>query len=144
MNIEMAYRVILALKFALPPLYGVVENRVFIEHGEANVLNHFKLYHVWLFCLFAFNAVTANLWLSLFLLVYGPLALDIVWWLIRYIDIKYRNRNTYGEPNAWHLQSDWDNYLGFPLVLGCYWWWTVFGVLCLVLGMMCFADLGDC
>jgi hypothetical protein len=138
LEIETVYWIILALKFALPPLYGVVENRVFMEHGDANVLNHFRLYHVWLLVLFWFNAVTASFWLSMMLMAYSILALDVVWWVIRYVDIAIRNKNTYGEPNAWHMRTDWDNYLGLPLFLKCYWWWTVFTILCVVLGVVYF------
>jgi len=39
----------------------------------------------------------------------------------------------YGEPNAWHAKSDWDNYFKGELWLGCYSWWWVFGAISTVL-----------
>ena len=121
-------------------LWGVCENRLWKEHGESWILGHFKTYHV---VLGAFDFVVAslgasNIWQFLFLLVWAPLALDVAWWLIRWIDFKrdpVKAAESYGEPNAWHLQSDWDNWLGLP-VYGVYWWWYVFAVLLVVLGVL--------
>jgi len=130
---------ILLGKFLLPLLYGVVENRLFKEHGEAVVLNHFKLYHIWLFILFAINAVTKSFWLSMLLLVYAPLALDVAWWLIRWIDFQrdpVKAAESYGESNAWHSRGDWDNYGELPLVFGCYWWWWLLGGILAMLGVL--------
>jgi hypothetical protein len=65
------------------------------------------------------------------------LALDVVWWLIRYWDFQVdpvKATESYGEPNAWHSRDDWDNWLGLPLVLGCYWWWWACLSVLVVLG----------
>ena len=94
----------------------------------------------------AFDVATAllgadNVWQFLFLLVWAPLALDVTWWLIRYFDFKrdpIKAAESYGEENAWHSREDWDNWLGLPLVAGCYWWWWVLGGLGIVLGVMQF------
>lgn len=127
---------IIALTYAIA--YGIGENRLFKEEGEWWLLNHFKAYHVWL--LYITIIVSAcgaeGSWLKFaFLMVWTPLMLDVTWWIIRYYQITH-GENQYGEPNAWHLQSDWDNWLGLPLVAGCYWWWWVLSIVCAVLGAL--------
>lgn len=120
-------------------LMGAGENRVWKEHGEAWILRHFKTYHV-IMGVFAvaFAALGAgSAWEFLFLLVWAPFALDVAWWLIRWWDFQcdpLKAAQSYGEPNAWHLRTDWDNWLGLPLVAGCYWWWWLFAALLVVLG----------
>jgi hypothetical protein len=122
-------------------LWGVSENRVWKEHGENWILGHFKTYHA---VMGAFDVAIASLgadsvWQFLFLLVWAPLALDVVWWLIRYWDFQVdpvKATESYGEPNAWHSRDDWDNWLGLPLVLGCYWWWWVCLGILVVLGVL--------
>jgi hypothetical protein len=32
----------------------------------------------------------------------------------------------------WHARSNWDNYFGLPLVLGCYAWWWILAAASLV------------
>jgi hypothetical protein len=78
-------------------------------------------------------ALSESWLLAAFVAVYFPLGLDFVWWVKRWLDIHYylylgnspiflgpiASQGYYGEPNAWHSRNDWDNYLGFPLVLGC-------------------------
>lgn len=122
--------------------YGAVENRLFKECGEYFPGQHFRLYHLWLATLDFCNAVivyalSLNPFLTLFALVYFPFGLDLVWWLIRYIDF-HRDRiaaeKFYGEPNAWCQQADWDNYLGFSLIFRVYWWWLLFGIISVILG----------
>ena len=132
-------KLILAALFWL--IWGGCENRVWKEHGEAWILGHFKTYHVVMGMFdFAVAALGAgDVWQFLFLLVWAPLSLDIVWWLIRWFDFKRDSAGaakSYGENNSWHSRSDWDNWLGLPLILGCYWWWWVFGFLCVVLGVL--------
>jgi hypothetical protein len=132
------------LCFAFPHAYGVVENRLFKEHGDYLPGKHFRIYHLWLAGLFSADAFFAyalsrHLILATLLLVYSPLGLDWVWWLIRYFDFKkdpVEATKSYGEPNAWHLRSDWDNYGKFPLVLRCFLWWWAFAVLCVILGVL--------
>jgi len=110
----------------IPVLYGVGENRLMHEQGEITIMNHFRLYHIWLTALFLLNAASAGSVLKfLFLFVWAPLGLDASWWIIRYFECK-----------AWHDRGDWDNYLGFPLICGCYWWWWVCGITCLALALV--------
>ena len=125
----------------IPVVYGVAENRLMYEKGEKMILNHFRLYHVWLTVLFLLNASSAGSVLKfLFLFVWAPLGLDASWWLIRYFDYKRdyekAKQQYWGEPNAWHDRNDWDNYLGLPLVAGCYWWWWVCIIICLALALV--------
>ena len=122
-------------------VWGIGENRVWKEHGEGWILGHFKTYHVamGIFAVTVASLGATSIWQFLFLLVWAPLALDVVWWLIRWFDFKRDPAGaaaSYGEPNAWHQQIDWDNPLGLPLVAGCYWWWWLFGVLLAVLGVL--------
>jgi hypothetical protein len=132
----------LVLAFNFPHFYGAAENRLFKEHGEYLPGQHFRVYHLWLALLFAGSGFLVYV-ISVFALlnsrhvVYSPLGLDWVWWLIRFYDFKLdsvKARYSYQEENAWHIRIDWDNYLGLPLVFGCYWWWFVFGALSAVLG----------
>jgi len=110
----------------IPIVYGVGENRLMHEQGEITIMNHFRLYHVWLTVLFLLNAASADSVLKfLFVFVWAPLGLDASWWIIRYFECK-----------VWHDRGDWDNYLGFPLVCGCYWWWWVCGITCLALALV--------
>jgi len=130
---------------AFGAVWGAGENRCWKEHGEAVILRNFKLYHLLMALLFGWvNALTVcavfnvgfsllNLWaflVWLWLMLWDTLILDVVWWLIRLYDyrVDYEKavRSYNWEPNAWHLQSDWDNWLHPPLVLGVYWWWHVF------------------
>ncbi len=134
-------RIIFAI--ILPLIWGTFENRAWHEAGENWILNHFKTYHVVMFAIFAGTAFTtsSNFWLNLGLFIWAPLSLDVVWWIIRWLDFRRDPvwaEEHYGEPNAWHLQTDWDNWLGLPLVFGTYWWWYVFGALttvCIVLSI---------
>lgn len=121
-------------------VWGAMENRVWKEQGEAWILGHFKTYHLMIGALDVATAAIGaenNTFQFLFLLFWSPLALDVTWWVIRYFDFK-RDPNAaqkfYGESNPWHQQSDWDNWLGLPLVFGCYWWWWLFGGVTFVLG----------
>ena len=59
-------------------------------------------------------------------MVYFLLGVDWVWWVKRWLDFKLEFKllgvtiflgeaeaiQYYNEPNAWHLRTDWDNYLG--------------------------------
>ena len=127
-----------------PHFYGVVENRLFIEHGDYLPGHHFRVYHLWLGLLFLGSGffvyvLSRSLFLTAGYVVYAPFGLDWVWWVIRYDDIKFRGQNDYdgGTGSAWVQQSDWDNYLGLPLVkigrFRCYWWWIVCAVVSVVL-----------
>jgi hypothetical protein len=131
------------LKTLIPILWGAAENRLWKEHGENFILNHFKLYHIFTFLLFGtINAIgltfsTASFIEWLFFMTFDPLMLDVVWWLIRYYDFKKDYGKavlSYGEPNAWHSKTDWDNWLKLPLIFGIYWWWYVFTTICIILG----------
>jgi hypothetical protein len=133
----------LIVGFNFPHFYGIAENRLFIEHGEYLPGHHFRIYHLWLAILFGGSGfliyvLSRSLATMVLYVVYSPFGLDWVWWLIRYVDIKYRGVNDYdgGVGKPWHSREDWDNYLGLPLVLGCYWWWWVCGVLCVILGVL--------
>ena len=133
------------LKFVVAILFwivwGISENRVWKEHGESWILGHFKTYHA---VIGAFDVAIASLgadngWQFMFLLMWAPLALDVVWWIIRYWDFKrdpVKAAESYGEPNAWHSRGDWDNWLGLPLVFGCYWWWWLLGSILVVSGVL--------
>ncbi len=132
--------VALVVLFNFPHVYGFAENRLFLEHGDYLPGHHFRIYHLWLAGLFAATgflifAFSRSYLLTASYLVYAPFGVDWVWWVIRYIDIKYRGHNDYdgGTGLPWHSRSDWDNYLGLPLVFGSYWWWYVFGSLSAVL-----------
>ena len=147
--------------------YGATENRWFKEHGEPIVLNHFSLYHsLWLAPLFGFHSfifahslhqifnlsMTQTGLLFFAWMLYSPVALDWVWWLIRHLDITHLHggpvkvmgrtlwtwpdRNLYdgGKGLPWHSIEDWDNFLGLSLVYGTYWWWYVFTGSSLILG----------
>lgn len=128
---------ILALAFGV--IWGVAENRLFKEQGEWWLLNHFKKYHIFLLLLTILVAGMGcenSILKFIFINLWTPLALDVTWWIIRYYEITKYGQGDYGEPNAWHMQSDWDNWLGLPLVLGIYWWWWVLGIACLILGQI--------
>jgi len=133
----------LILKILIGPLWGVFENRAWKEHGENWILGHFKTYHVLMFGLFGvINLINLPLsitgiltWVTLML--WDILSLDVAWWIIRYYDFKKdyeKAKISYGEPNPWHLRTDWDNWLGLP-VYGVYWWWYVFTLLIVILSI---------
>ncbi|MFB3887962.1 MAG: hypothetical protein ACE14S_00600 [Candidatus Bathyarchaeia archaeon] len=133
----------LVLVWNFPHVYGAAENRLFIEHGEYLPGRHFRVYHLWLAGLFAGSGflvlvLSRSAWLTAAYLVYAPLGLDWVWWLIRYVDIRFLGRNDYdgGVGKAWHSRDDWDNYGGLPLLFGTYWWWYASGALSTVLGVV--------
>ncbi len=146
----------LVLLFNFPHFYGEAENRLFIEHGELLPGKHFKIYHLWLALLFGFTsflvfAISGSLLLAVCYVVYAPFGLDWVWWVHRWLDFnvrislsgftiflgRFEAQMSYHEKNAWHQRSDWDNYLGLPLVqvgpVWCYWWWPVVGGLSAIL-----------
>lgn len=131
------------IEFILQLLFGVVwgagENRVYREKGDALVQQHFKLYHVWMFTIFAIAMYTPSILTWIWLMIWSILILDVVWWLIRYYDFcrdYVKAVKMYGEPNPWHLRTDWDNYLGLPLWHGVYWWWWVFSAILAILGVV--------
>ncbi len=126
--------------------YGLVENRLFREAGDYFPGHHFRLYHGWLATLDLANALVvlalSGSWaLAAFAAVYFPLGVDWVWWLKRWLDFHVQlyvfnvlvflgsvaAQGYYGGANPWHTQEEWDNYLGPPLVLGCFAWWWIFG-----------------
>lgn len=120
-------------------MWGIFENRAWKEHGENWILGHFKTYHAFMFTLFgAVNYLAVGVsWIWIWLLLWDTLSLDVAWWVIRYYDFKrdpVAAEESYGEPNAWHLRTDWDNWLGLPLVFGTYWWWWVFSIILVVFG----------
>ncbi len=154
---------VVAVAMLFGAAWGAGENRLWKEAGEGVILNNFKLYHLCMGLLFgSFNALAvlaANLLLGLpysgcepfaewlFLMVWDTLLLDVVWWIIRYMDIthlgqvlvfvkvfgwewavRYPDVNQYdlGKGKPWHSQADWDNWLHPPLIAGCYWWWWMF------------------
>jgi hypothetical protein len=139
----------LFIVFNFPHIYGIAENRLFREQGEMLPGNHFKIYHLWLFFLFAgtgviIYALSSSIILTLSYFIYSPFGLDWVWWAIRYFDFQkdpVKAQKNYGEPNAWHLQTDWDNYLKLPLIYGTYWWWYLFGGTSLTLFLIYFFRL---
>jgi hypothetical protein len=138
-----------ALIFAV--LWGAMENRCWREQGESVILGHFKLYHLGMLALFGWvNSLTiyvvlgeslsfAGILSFVWLMVWDILMLDITWWVIRWWDFRINPGKAirfYGEPNAWHLKTDWDNWLGLPLIGGTYWWWYVFAGILAVLGVV--------
>ena len=133
------------MKAIVPILWGAAENRLWKEHGENFILNHFKTYHVFMAVLFgiiniiglSFDWHSVGEWL--FFMIYDPLILDVTWWVIRYFDYRKdydKAVESYGEPNAWHHWKDWDNWLNPPLIAGFYWWWWVFTVVLIILGLV--------
>ncbi len=143
-----------SLFFAI--LIGIAENRLYFEQNTKPVIQHFKAYHIYLFCtvvLVAFLGCEENLAKFIFGLVWTPLILDIVWWLIRYMDIthlgesvtlfghtiwKYPDKNFYdgGYGKSWHSIEDWDNYGKLPLIHGTYAWWYMFTFILIGLGVI--------
>jgi hypothetical protein len=122
-------------------VWGACENRLWKESGESWILGHFKTYHVAMGALAVATSLfgAKNVFQFLFLLTWAPLALDVTWWLIRYFDFKRdpkKAEQQYGESTAWHSQGDWDNWLGLPLVAGCYWWWWCLAGILVVLGVL--------
>ena len=136
-------------------VYGLTENRLFKEAGEYFPEHHFRLYHGWLALLDLSNgvvvyALSGSIFLLAFVLIYFPFGLDWVWWLKRWLDFKFEvsflgvsiflraveAKRFYNKPNEWHLRTDWDNYLGLPLVGGVYWWWWVFGAISMVFAVL--------
>ena len=109
--------------------WGAGENRCWKEHGEAVILNNFRLYHFLMALLFgAFNAFAVCLIFNipveglvnakaalcwLWLMLWDTLILDVVWWVIRYCDFKRDYEKAVlsynGERNVWHEWPDWDN-----------------------------------
>jgi hypothetical protein len=173
----------LAIACVFGAIWGVGENRCWKEAGEAWILKNFKLYHLLMGLLFGtFNAFAVCLifglhvepaglaaffnerafLLWLWLMLWDTLILDVVWWLIRFMDITHLgqimfaikflrwewvveypqiNEYDYGKGKPWHDPADWDNcplpFIGRPpLVFGCYWWWAVFAVVLVVLGVV--------
>ncbi len=138
-------------------LWGAAENRLWREAGDAVILGHFKTYHFFMAILTVLvAALGASSWLSfVFLIVWAPLMLDVTWWSIRYLDVTHLgqtwrlsdltiwvfpavNPYDYGAGKAWHSRDDWDNWLGIPLIGGCYWWWWMLGGLLAVLATIQF------
>lgn len=123
----------LIIKSLLPILWGVYENRAWLEHGENWIVGHFKTYHLLMFLLFGSIAsiglphTTECIWQWIWWMTYTVLILDVVWWVIRWYDITVRRVNTYdgGYGKAWHSITDWDNLGGLPLLFGTYVWWYV-------------------
>jgi hypothetical protein len=153
MNLMEIIATFLCLNFS--HAYGLVENRLFREAGEYFPGHHFRIYHAWLASLDVCNAVvvyalSGSVFAAAFVAVYFPFGLDWVWWVKRWLDFKFEAKlfgvtiflgaseagKYYNEPNAWHLKSDWDNYLGLPLVGGVYWWWWVFGAISALLAAL--------
>ena len=138
----LVHTIALILIFNFPHFYGAAENRLFKEHGEYLPGKHFRIYHLWLAGLFACSGffvyvLSGSFWLAGCYLAYAPFGLDWVWWAIRYFDFNrdpIKARYSYHEDNALPLQTDWDNYLGLPLVMGYYWWWYVTGTLSVAMG----------
>ncbi|TRO45520.1 hypothetical protein E2P30_01440 [Candidatus Bathyarchaeota archaeon] len=132
---------ILALLFAI--VWGASENRYWKEanwYDAPLILGHFKQYHL---AMVVFGLIIAgmgcggNLFVFMFLVLWFPLILDVTWWVIRYYDFcndQEKAKLSYNEPNAWHLQTDWDNWLGLPLVFGVYWWWWLLSGLLIAIG----------
>ena len=152
--------------------WGAGENRLWREQGEGVILSHFKLYHLCMALLFGWvNGLTVcvafglgstvfsvqALLLWFWLMLWDALALDVAWWVIRYLDlthlgevmfafklfewewvVTYPEKNEYdhGFGKPWHSREDWDNWLHPPLVLGTYCWWFVFAGILVVLGVL--------
>jgi len=143
--------------------WGAAENRLWREHGEGVILKHFKLYHLCMGLLFGWvNSLTAYIicgtttqgfLLWVWLMLWDTLILDVVWWLIRYLDITnlgktwtlfnyviwkfpVNNEYDYGQGKPWHSKEDWDNYGKVDLWHGIYAWWYIFTALLIVLGVM--------
>lgn len=134
-----------ALTFAV--LWGWAENRLFREQDTGwEIFDHFKPYHLFLVSLtllVAFLGCEGSFSKFLFLTLWTPLVLDIVWWLIRYRDFKANEaaaiQQYFGESNAWCERLDWDNCplpairlnplrveaWKPPLIFGLYWWWIL-------------------
>jgi hypothetical protein len=131
-------------------LWGLGENRLFTDKTldtKVWVLHHFKQYHVWMALFFAnLNvafayvlgvSVEERLVAWLFLTLWDILALDVDWWVHRFLDFTYKlcfnvpswlgwllqvdgpyyillgkeeSMRRYGELNRWHERPDYDNY----------------------------------
>ena len=139
MRLIMISLVLFVLDLLVALEWGWAENRLFTDNPlnfDALILNHFKTYHAFMAILFGtinllasvaiFGAFTlAGFLLWIWLMLWDALVLDATWWLIRFFDFKLRPNYAsvlyYPEKNARHERADWDNWLGLPLVLGCYW-----------------------
>ena len=127
------------------------ENRIWKEHGEKFILNHFTTYHFFMAVLFGFiNSIGLTWGVAGFVewltwMLWDTLMLDVTWWIIRWLDLTHLNQvwsirglvvwrfpmyNDYdsGLGKPWHSKEDWDNWLGYPLIRGVYWWWWCFSV----------------
>jgi hypothetical protein len=71
-----------------------------------------------------------------FLTVWNILTLDVVWWQIRYVDIRYLHRDYYDnrDGQATHRITDFDA-AGLPLWFGVYSWWYVLTFVLIGLGV---------
>jgi hypothetical protein len=147
----------LFLKAFIGVIWGIGENRLWKEHGENFILNHFTTYHFFMAVLFgAINSIGIS-WGVHGLIEWGiwmlwdVLMLDVAWWIIRYLDLthlgmvwgigntiiwKFPLSNNYdsGLGKPWHSKDDWDNWLGLPLIFGTYWWWWLFSLVIILLG----------
>ena len=133
---------ILALLFAI--VWGASENRYWREsnwYDAPLILGHFKQYHL---AMVVFDLIVAGMGCGgsllsfIFLVLWFPLILDVTWWVIRYYDFSKdyeKAKLSYNEPNGWHLQTDWDNWLGLPLVVGVYWWWWLLSGILIAIGV---------
>jgi hypothetical protein len=167
---------VLAIALLFGVVWGAGENRCWKEAGEGVILCNFKLYHLLMALLFGtFNAFAVCLIFRLplesvgfaaflnaracltwvWLMLWNILILDVVWWIIRYEDLKHLgqvmfavkflrlqwvveypaiNEYDYGQGKPWHSREDWDNWLHPELWFGTYPWWFVMAGLLVVIG----------
>jgi len=105
--------------FVFAVLYGFMENRVFFEADmDLSILQHFKLYHLCMFGLFATAGFSFSIPTWIFNLVLTPLVQDASWFI-------FEGRSP--------RRDDWTNWGGFPLILGLplYYWILASILVCL-------------
>jgi hypothetical protein len=116
--------VLFALLFSV--FYGFMENRLFRiltfwkfkRERMEGVINHFKLYHVFMLGLFIIAGRSSSIKTWIFNIFMMPMAEDAAWFLFE------------GRPPK---PDDWTNWPIYRLILGLpYWYWAVGAILALI------------
>jgi hypothetical protein len=124
MNI-LTFDVLASFTFAV--LYGFMENRLFRiltfwkfekESREDGLIDHFKLYHVFMLFLFIIAGRSSSLKTWIFNIFMMPMVEDAAWFLFE---------------GRMPKPDDWTNWPIYKLILGLpYWYWIVGAILALI------------